>query len=179
MLPGSVECGWSTGSEVVGNHPNREHIHPNQAFLVRFVDIRRHMPVQRPLTSFREARNLGPAFYDRHPEQGNESAFCVEHDDMIALNLSARRDHRLSAYRRILEPYQICFASHFHLPGTSSANGTSGEGRPRAACQWIVLRFRNPYQKGRPPLADFSLGQARSSLGLLIALTSRKYMPHG
>jgi hypothetical protein len=80
------------------------------------------MPVQRLLTRFREARNLGPAFHDRHPEQSDESTLCVEHDDMIPLDLSARRDDRLSAYSGVLEPHQICFASHFHLPGKSSAN---------------------------------------------------------
>ena len=77
------------------------------------------------LTRCREARNLGPAFHDRHPEQRDESTFCVEHDDMIALDLSARRDDRLSAYSGVLKSHQICFAGHFHFPGTSSASWTS------------------------------------------------------
>src|ERR1700677_2249101 len=78
--------------------------------------------VKRLLARFREARNLGPAFHDRHPEQSDESTLCVEHNNMIALDLSARRDNRLSADSGVLEPHQVGFAGHFHLPNTSSAN---------------------------------------------------------
>ena len=44
---------------------------------------------------------------------------------MIPLDLSARRDDWLSADSWVLEPHQIGFAGHFHLPGPSSASWTS------------------------------------------------------
>jgi hypothetical protein len=101
------------------------------------------MPAQRLLTRFRQARNLGPAFHDRHPEQSDESALCVEHDDMIALDLSARCDHRLSAYSGVLKPHQICFASHLHFPNTSSAN-------PDFLLRGTYQRQRAAFSKGKP-----------------------------
>ena len=56
---------------------------------------------------------------------------------------------------------------------------------PRA--RWIVLRLRNPYQEDRAQMAAplgplaFIFRQPKHvvALDLLVALTSRKYMPHG
>ena len=122
--PAPLRPGGAPASRLTGNHPSREYLHSKQGLYATmsvslFVQTGngRHRPVQRLFTRFREARNLGPAFHDRHPEQSDESALCVEHDDMIPLDLSARRDDRLSAYSGVLEPHQICFAVSFSSSG--------------------------------------------------------------
>jgi hypothetical protein len=68
------------------------------------------------LTHCPKVGNLGPAFNNCHPKQSDESTVGVEHDDMIPLDFGAVRNQRLSTDSGVLEPYQICFLGHFHLP---------------------------------------------------------------
>ncbi len=82
---------------------------------------------------------LGPAFDNRHPEQGNEPALGVVHHHMVSLDLGTAGYYGLRTDSWVFEPHNVRFVARLHLPGylirVHFLQGNERLGRPHSARQ--------------------------------------------